>query len=108
VITTGCADIFRNNAMKNGLLPIIVDVDTHRRLFDLVAAEPDVELTVDLEASVVHLPGDEDVPFDVDPFARLMMLSGTDELGYLMSRSDAIDAWEAAHPARIDTTVGAA
>ena len=108
VITTGCADIFRNNAMKNGLLPIIVDPDTHRRLFDLVDGDSDVELTVDLEAQVVHLPGDEDIAFDVDPFARLMMLSGTDELGYLLSIGDAIDAWEAAHPARVDTTIGAA
>jgi 3-isopropylmalate/(R)-2-methylmalate dehydratase small subunit len=107
VITTSCADIFRNNAMKNGLLPIIVDADTHRRLFDLVAADPDVELTVDLEAQVVHLPGDEDIAFDVDPFARLMMLSGTDELGYLLSKKGDIAAWESAHPARIDTTSGA-
>jgi 3-isopropylmalate/(R)-2-methylmalate dehydratase small subunit len=108
VITTSCADIFRNNAMKNGLLPILVDPETHRRLFDLVAADPDVELTVDLEAQAVHLPGDEDVAFDVDPFARLMMLSGTDELGYLLSRGAAIDGWEARHPPRVDTTVGAA
>jgi 3-isopropylmalate/(R)-2-methylmalate dehydratase small subunit len=108
VITTSCADIFRGNAMKNGLLPIIVDPETHRRLFDLVTADPGVELTVDLEAQAVHLPGDEDIPFDVDPFARLMLLSGTDELGYLLSRNREIDEWEAAHPARIDTTVGAA
>src|SRR3990170_3531000 len=97
VITTSCADIFRGNAMKNGLLPITVDAEMHRRLFDLVTADPDVELTVDLEAQTVHLPGDEDLPFDVDPFARLMMLSGTDELGYLLSREPAIDAWESAH-----------
>jgi 3-isopropylmalate/(R)-2-methylmalate dehydratase small subunit len=107
VITTGCADIFRSNAMKNGLLPIIVDPETHRQLFEMVAADPDVELTVDLEARAIHLPGDEDVPFDVDPFARLMMLSGTDELGYLLSRTDAIDAWEDAHPGLIDTKAGA-
>ena len=106
VITTSCADIFRGNAMKNGLLPITVDAEMHRRLFDLVTADPDVELTVDLEAQTVHLPGDEDLPFDVDPFARLMMLSGTDELGYLLSREPAIDAWESAHPARVDTTIG--
>jgi 3-isopropylmalate/(R)-2-methylmalate dehydratase small subunit len=108
VITTGCADIFRNNAMKNGLLPIIVDGETHRRLFDIVASDRGVELTVDLEAQVVHLPGDEDIPFDVDPFARLMMLSGSDELGYLLSRTAEIDAWEAVNPPRIDTTVDAA
>ena len=106
VITTSCADIFRGNAMKNGLLPITVDAEMHRRLFDLVTADPDVELTVDLEAQTVHLPGDEDLAFDVDPFARLMMLSGTDELGYLLSREPAIDAWDSVHPARVDTTIG--
>jgi 3-isopropylmalate/(R)-2-methylmalate dehydratase small subunit len=58
---------------------------------------------VDLEGQVVHLPDDADLPFDVDPFARQMLLAGTDELGYLLSKDDAIAAWEAAHPPRIDT-----
>src|SRR3990172_5636057 len=65
VISTSCADIFRGNAMKNGLLPITVDAEMHRRLFDLVTADPDVELTGALEAQTVHLPGDEDMAFDV-------------------------------------------
>ena len=52
-----------------------------------MAADPDAELTVDLEAQVVHLPGDEDLPFEVDPFARLMLLDGTDEMGYLLGRT---------------------
>ena len=99
VITTSCADIFRGNALKNGLLPINVAPERLTQLFELTAADPDVELTVDLESQVVHLPGDEDLPFDVDPFAKLMLLRGTDELGYLLGKADAIDAWEAAHPA---------
>ena len=103
VITTSCADIFQGNALKNGLLPIIVDPEKHRQLFDLVAANPEVELTVDLEAQVVHLPGDEDLPFDVDPFSKLMLLKGTDELGYLLGKREAIDTWEAGHPPRVDT-----
>jgi 3-isopropylmalate/(R)-2-methylmalate dehydratase small subunit len=103
VITTSCADIFRGNSLKNGLLPIIVDPEQHRQLFELVAADRDVELTIDLEAQVVHLPGDEDLPFDVDPFSKLMLLNGTDELGYLLGQAPAIDAWEAQHPARVDT-----
>jgi 3-isopropylmalate/(R)-2-methylmalate dehydratase small subunit len=106
VITTSCADIFRGNALKNGLLPINVAPERLTQLFELTAADPDVELTIDLESQVVHLPGDEDLPFDVDPFAKLMLLRGTDELGYLLGRADAIDAWEAAHPARVDTRVG--
>jgi 3-isopropylmalate/(R)-2-methylmalate dehydratase small subunit len=103
ILSTSFADIFRSNSLKNGLLPIVVDADTQRALFERFAADPDAELTVDLEAQVVHLPGDEDIGFDVDPFARRMLLDGTDEIGWLLARSPAIDAWEAAHPARIDT-----
>jgi 3-isopropylmalate/(R)-2-methylmalate dehydratase small subunit len=108
VITTSCADIFQGNALKNGLLPIIVDPEKHRQLFDLVAADPEVELVVDLEAQVVHLPGDEDLPFEVDPFSKLMLLQGTDELGYLLGKADAIDRWESAHEPRVDTRPAAA
>lgn len=103
ILSTGFADIFRSNALKNGLLPIVVDAETHRRLFELVAADRDAELTVDLEEQLVHLPDDQDIPFRVDPFARTILLAGTDELGYLRSTSAAIAAWEANHPARIDT-----
>jgi 3-isopropylmalate/(R)-2-methylmalate dehydratase small subunit len=107
ILSTSFADIFRNNSLKNGLLPIVVEAAKHRQLFELVAADPDAEFTVDLEAEVVHLPGDEDLPFEVDPFARMMLLAGTDEMGYLVSKLPAIEAWEAAHPARVDTRAGA-
>jgi len=107
ILSTSFADIFRSNSLKNGLLPIVVDEERHRQLFELVAAKPDVDLTVDLEAQVVHLPGDEDLPFDVDPFAKQMLLAGTDELGWLLARRGDIDAFEASHPQRVDTRVGA-
>jgi 3-isopropylmalate/(R)-2-methylmalate dehydratase small subunit len=107
VISTGFADIFRSNALKNGLLPIVVDAERHRQLLELVRTDPGAELTVDLESQLVHLPGDEDLPFDVDPFARTMLLAGTDEIGYLLARTAAIDAWEAGHPPRVDTRIGA-
>jgi len=103
ILSTSFADIFRNNALKNGLLPIVVEPERHRQLFELIDANPRAELTVDLEAQVVHLPGDEDLPFEVDPFARMMLLAGTDELGYLLGKTAAIDAWEGAHAARVDT-----
>jgi 3-isopropylmalate/(R)-2-methylmalate dehydratase small subunit len=103
VITTSCADIFQGNALKNGLLPIIVDPERLTQLFELVERDPGVELSVDLESQVVHLPGDEDLPFNVDPFSKLMLLRGTDEMGYLLGKAAEIDAWEAAHPARVDT-----
>ena len=103
ILSTSFADIFRANSLKNGLLPIVVDPERHRQLFELVAANPHAELTVDLDAQAVHLPGDEDLPFDVDPFARMMLLAGTDELGYLLGKAAEIGAWEATHPGRVDT-----
>ena len=103
ILSTGFADIFRSNCLKNSLLPIVVAPDMHEHLTALVAEQPDVELTVDLEAQVVHLPGDEDLPFDVDPFAKVMLLAGTDEIGYLVTKEADIDAYEAAHPPRVDT-----
>jgi 3-isopropylmalate/(R)-2-methylmalate dehydratase small subunit len=103
ILSTSFADIFRNNSLKNGLLPIVVEAEKHRQLFDMVATDPDAGLTVDLEAQLVHLPGDEDLPFDVDPFSKLMLLQGTDEMGYLLGKADAIEAWEASHEPRIDT-----
>ena len=103
IFSTSFADIFRNNALKNGLLPIVVDEETHRALFECVAERPEAEVSVDLEAQVVHLPSDQDIAFEVDPFARQMLLAGTDEIGWLLDRSHAIDAWEAANPARVDT-----
>jgi 3-isopropylmalate/(R)-2-methylmalate dehydratase small subunit len=104
ILSTGFADIFRANSLKNGLLPIEVDPETHQRLSDLLAREPDAELTVDLEAQVVHLPDDSDLPFVVDPFARQMLLAGTDEIGYLLAREQEIGGHERAHPPRVDTT----
>ena len=103
IFSTSFADIFRSNALKNGLLPIVVDEETHRALFACVAERPEAQVSVDLEAQVVHLPSDQDIAFEVDPFARQMLLAGTDEIGWLLDRRHAIDAWEAANPARVDT-----
>ena len=107
ILSTSFADIFRSNCLKNGLLPIFVEPERHRQLFDLVHGRPDAELTVDLETQVVHLPGDDDLPFDVDPFAKRMLLAGTDELGYLLGKQSEIAGWEEAHPPRVDTLAGA-
>jgi 3-isopropylmalate/(R)-2-methylmalate dehydratase small subunit len=107
ILSTSFADIFRSNCLKNGLLPIFVEPERHRQLFDLVRGRPDAELTVDLEAEVVHLPGDDDLPFEVDPFAKRMLLAGTDELGYLLGKATEIAGWELDHPPRVDTLAGA-
>jgi 3-isopropylmalate/(R)-2-methylmalate dehydratase small subunit len=101
------ADIFRNNALKNGLLPVELPADAHAELAAAVTDDPEVEVTVDLEAERVTLPGGRTVAFSVDPFARQMLLDGTDELGYLLSQAAAVAAWEDGHPSRVDTTAPA-
>jgi 3-isopropylmalate/(R)-2-methylmalate dehydratase small subunit len=108
ILSTSFADIFKNNSLKNGVLPITVDAATHARLFELLAADPDAEFTVDLAEQGVLLPDGSTIDFDIDPFAKRMILAGTDELGYLLSKEPDIAAWEARHPARIDSRVGAA
>jgi 3-isopropylmalate/(R)-2-methylmalate dehydratase small subunit len=97
VISTSFADIFRNNALKNGLLPIVVDAATHRDLFGLVAEIPNAELGIDLAAQTVTLPGGKTVNFPIDPFSKFSLLNGVDELGYLLKHDDAIRAYEMAH-----------
>jgi 3-isopropylmalate/(R)-2-methylmalate dehydratase small subunit len=106
ILSTSFADIFRSNSLKNSVLPIVVDPATHARLFDLLAADPDAQLTVDLAEQGILLPDGSTVEFDIDPFAKAMILAGTDELGYLLAKEPKIDAWEAAHPARVNTLVG--
>lgn len=107
ILSTGYADIFRNNSLKNGLLPIVVSPEIHRRLWDLVERDPDAELTVDLAEEGVLLPDGSTIDFTIDPFAKQMLLAGTDELGYLLAKEPELAAWEAAHPPRVDTLAGA-
>ncbi len=99
VISTSFADIFRNNALKNGLLPIVVDEVTHRRLFELLGADPDARVTVDLAAQTVALPDGSSAAFGIDPFSRTCLLQGVDELGYLLGHASAIAAYEEAQAA---------
>jgi 3-isopropylmalate/(R)-2-methylmalate dehydratase small subunit len=107
ILSTSFADIFRSNSLKNGVLPIVVDAATHARLFEMLADDPDAELTVDLAEQGVLLPDGSTLDFDIDPFAKRMILAGTDELGYLLSKDAELNAWEAAHPPRIDSLAGA-
>jgi 3-isopropylmalate/(R)-2-methylmalate dehydratase small subunit len=94
VISTSFADIFRSNALKNGLLPIVVDPATHEMLFDLVEEAPQAELTVDLETQRLILPTGQAVPFPIDGFSKSCLLRGTDELGYLLGFDEQITAYE--------------
>ena len=69
----------------------------------LVEDDPDSELRIDLAEGGILLPDGTTVEFDVDTFAKLMLLRGTDEIGYLVDKLPDIEAWEADHPARVDT-----
>ena len=103
VLSSSFADIFRNNALKNGLLPIAVPPEELMRINSILEAEPDAQLTVDLEASELRLPDGSVIGFDIDAFARRMILDGTDELGYLLTLEPQVAAYEATHPARVST-----
>jgi 3-isopropylmalate/(R)-2-methylmalate dehydratase small subunit len=97
VISTSFADIFRNNALKNGLLPIIVDAETHQMLFDLVEEVPNVELTVDLASQTLNFSGGS-AAFPVDGFSKACLLNGVDELGYILGFDKQIAAYENSRP----------
>lgn len=102
VISTSFADIFRNNALKNGLLPIIVDAETHKMLFDMVEELPRAEVTIDLASQTISLPvkhsetAGHSVNFPVDPFSKNCLLRGVDQLGYILGFEKQITEYEAA------------
>jgi 3-isopropylmalate/(R)-2-methylmalate dehydratase small subunit len=93
VISTSFADIFRSNSLKNGLIPIIVDEEMHKMLFDLVEEAPRAELTVDLATQTVSFPGGS-FTFPIDAFNKTCLLNGVDELGYIMGFDKEIAAYE--------------
>jgi 3-isopropylmalate/(R)-2-methylmalate dehydratase small subunit len=93
VISTEIADIFRSNSLKNGLLPVVVDESTHRWLM----ANPGAEVEVDLPSATIRLPDGRVVPYPIEAFARYCLMNGVDELGYLLSQAEAIDAYERRH-----------
>jgi 3-isopropylmalate/(R)-2-methylmalate dehydratase small subunit len=90
VISTEFADIFRNNSLKNGLVPVLVDDATAEWLI----ANPGVELAIDLETSTLALPNGKTVKFPLEPFARYCLMNGVDELGFLLSKNAEISAYE--------------
>jgi 3-isopropylmalate/(R)-2-methylmalate dehydratase small subunit len=106
IFSTSFADIFKGNALKNALLPIVVSPERHAALTALFAANPDGEWTVDLDALKVTLPDGSSFDFEIDPFNRTMILAGTDEIGYVQAKLPAIEAWEATHPARVESREG--
>ena len=95
VLAPGFADIFYNNSLKNGLLPVALPEDVVNLLWDLVEEEPETRITVNLENQTVTLPDGQTQRFDIDPFRRLCLLNGVDDLGYILTKADAIAAHEA-------------
>jgi 3-isopropylmalate/(R)-2-methylmalate dehydratase small subunit len=91
VVSTQIADIFRGNALKNGLLPVVVDQATHGWLME----HPGADITIDLQSSTLTLPTGQAVGFPLEPFARYCLTNGVDELGFLLGREQEIRAYEA-------------
>lgn len=104
VISTEFADIFNNNALKNGLLPIVVDVETQQQLFSLAEEDPSTSVSVDVASQTLTLPDGRKVKFPLDGFAKYCLLNGVDQLGYLLNLEDEVKQYEAANPQRVQTT----
>ncbi len=105
IVSTSFADIFRNNALKNGLLPVIVDEETQQQLFSLADEDQEATVTIDLAQQTLTLPDGRTVEFPIDGFSKTCLLEGIDQLGYLQKQEDSIVAYEQAHPARVNTAV---
>jgi len=97
VVSTSFADIFRNNALKNGLLPVSIDAGTHQKIFKQVEVDSKMQVTIDLAAQTVTLPDGDSVTFSIDPFSKTCLLEGVDQLGYLLKRETQITNYEQAN-----------
>lgn len=94
VISTSFADIFNNNSLKNGLLPVVVNPSVHQSLNEMLRKDPQSLLTVDLASQAVTFPDGRSVSFPVDGFSKHCLLNGIDELGYLLSFEESISSYE--------------
>jgi 3-isopropylmalate/(R)-2-methylmalate dehydratase small subunit len=104
VLSTRFADIFRSNSLKNGLLVVEIPLEASRALFAAVERDPALEVVVDLPSQRVVLPDGSEAPFAIDAFAKHCLLNGVDQLGFLLDQLSAVERFEAARPARIDST----
>ncbi|MCY4535024.1 MAG: 3-isopropylmalate dehydratase small subunit, partial [Bryobacterales bacterium] len=103
VISTSFADIFRNNCLKNGLLPVAVDEATLAELFEAAESDDGLEVRIDLANQTLTLPGGRNVPFPVDDFSKQCLLEGGDQLSYIQQRMQAITAYETKSPNALST-----
>ncbi len=104
VISTSFGDIFRQNSLKNGFLPIAIPAEAHQKLFDSLAANPDAEVAVDLGNQRVTLPDGTKVEFPIDDFSKACILAGVDELGFILSQEAAIQKFEKTRENTLRTT----
>ena len=103
VVATSFGDIFRNNSLKNGLLPLKVDADAHQKMSRQLQDDPQVEWTVDLQAQTLEILGGTVVQFDIDPFSKTCLLQGKDQLAYLMSFKNEVEDYEISHNKQVVT-----
>ncbi len=105
VVSTYFADIFMGNALKNGLLPVVVDEETHQQLISLAEEDPDTQVTIDLATQTLTLPDGRAVHFPIDGFSKYCLLNGVDQLGFLQNLDDDTQAYETGHQGRVDTSI---
>ncbi|MCG8459678.1 MAG: 3-isopropylmalate dehydratase small subunit [Holophagales bacterium] len=106
IFSTRFADIFRQNALGNGLLAIELPKDAHAALMTLARSDPEARLGIDLVGQHIHTPHGKLVPFELDPFHRRCLLEGVDALGFLLTRQSSIEAYERARSDGFDTRTG--
>ena len=103
VISTSFADIFKQNSLKNSLLPIEVTREIHAKLFRLREADQSMKLKIDLASQTMTMPDGESVSFAVDPFSKTCVLEGVDEIGYILKQLSAVEAFEASQVGGLNT-----
>lgn len=103
VLSTSFADIFKQNSLKNRLLPIVMPKDVHAALSAALAETPTLRLTIDLPTQTLSWAGGQSMSFPIDAFAKDCLLEGVDEIGYVLKQDAAIAAFEAQRPISLNT-----
>lgn len=97
VVSTSFADIFQNNALKNGLLTIVIDSETHKKITNQLELDPEMLMTINLSDQTLTLPDGDSTKFPMDPFSKTCLLEGVDQMGYLLKRETQIMNYELAN-----------
>ncbi len=103
IVSTYFADIFRNNAVTNGLLPVVLDAQSHAALVARCTEDRSTTITIDLVQQTVTFPPGSEATFPIDPFPRQCLLAGLDSLGFLLAETERIEKYERTHAARACT-----